>query len=134
MPRTGTLHQTHGRSAAAAPQAVLPALPGLPSLTAALDRGWDSQAAKQEPSAPALVRRAGRGWAAPRWAACGSGPGEGWNGAPPLSAWDHPACRLHCSPASPAPPPNPSAQPYTMAVLEEQLKKAYRTVTEGKFR
>ncbi|KAI7840084.1 hypothetical protein COHA_006214 [Chlorella ohadii] len=50
-------------------QAVLPALPGLPSLTAALDRGWDSQAAKQEPSAPAL----------------------------------------------------------------EQLKKAYRTVTEGKF-
>lgn len=39
-----------------AAQAVLPALPGLPSLTAALDRGWDSQAAQQEPSAPALVR------------------------------------------------------------------------------
>lgn len=28
----------------------------------------------------------------------------------------------------------PLPQPYTMAVVEEQLKKAYRTVTEGKFR
>lgn len=37
------------------PQSVLPALPGLPSLVAALDRGWDSQAATQEASAPALV-------------------------------------------------------------------------------
>lgn len=44
-----------------AAQAVLPALPGLPSLTAALDRGWDSQAAQQEPSAPALVRGRGDG-------------------------------------------------------------------------
>lgn len=37
--------------------------------------------------------------------------------------------QLGCPPLPPTPP-----QPYTMAVLEEQLKKAYRTVTEGKFR
>ena len=60
------------------PQAVAPGLPGLPSLPAALDRGWASDAAKQEATAPVL--------------------------------------------------------PYTMGLLEEQLKRAYRTVTEGKFR
>ncbi|KAL4423494.1 hypothetical protein ABPG77_003627 [Micractinium sp. CCAP 211/92] len=58
-------------------QSVLPGLPGLPSLVAALDRAWASDAAKQEPSSPALV--------------------------------------------------------YSLGMLEEQLKKAYRTVTEGKF-
>jgi hypothetical protein len=36
-------------------QAVLPALPGLPSLATALDRAWSADAAKQEPTAPALV-------------------------------------------------------------------------------
>ena len=60
------------------PQGVLPGLPGLPSLVTALDRSWSSDAAKQEPTAPALV--------------------------------------------------------YSLGQLEEQLKKAYRTVTEGKFR
>lgn len=39
-------------------QAVLPCLPGLPSLVTAVDRAWASDAAKQEPSAPALVRQA----------------------------------------------------------------------------
>ncbi|EFN59251.1 hypothetical protein CHLNCDRAFT_137537 [Chlorella variabilis] len=58
-------------------QGVLPGLPGLPSLVTALDRSWSSDAAKQEPTAPALV--------------------------------------------------------YSLGQLEEQLKKAYRTVTEGKF-
>ncbi len=59
-------------------QGVLPCLPGLPSLVTALDREWSSEAAVQEPAAPALV--------------------------------------------------------YSLAQLEEQLRKAYRTVTEGKFR
>lgn len=38
-------------------QSVLPGLPGLPSLVTALDRAWASDAAKQEPSSPALVRQ-----------------------------------------------------------------------------
>lgn len=54
-------------------QAVLPGLPGLPSLVTALDRAWASDAAKQEPTAPALVRQGegGGGGAAVR------GIGEG---------------------------------------------------------
>lgn len=59
-------------------QGILPGLPGLPALVTALDRSWSSEAARQEPTAPALV--------------------------------------------------------YSLSQLEEQLKKAYRTVTEGKFR
>ena len=40
----------------------------------------------------------------------------------------------HCLPRLPVPPACIAClQVYSLAMLEEQLKRAYRTVTEGKF-
>lgn len=67
-------------------QAVLPGLPGLPSLVTALDRAWASDAAKQEPTAPALVRQ-------------GEGGGGGCSRAGDWGGW---LCPLHRAAGQPA--------------------------------
>ena len=100
-------------------QGVLPGLPGLPSLVTALDASWSSDAAKQEPTAPALVRACGLP------TKTGVVQLEGDTGGITVS---HPHIVLLLPDRLPAPP-----QVYSLAQLEDQLKRAYRTVTEGKF-